>query len=265
MKISCRFEISFRSKWPIWNPYHFEFHFASIHVNTSKELTEHPSEIFNRNETSYRFGFISPLMWTYSYTLKQYFTWLVLAKKNNSARLMGLRLEYIHSWNHDSIYSCLTLWKLMRILGSVLQIISAIATWYKQLYQKDFEAYNSFRIFSQAHWCCTGQQASGEEHLIFLLTTSTCLPKTYHPTYYCRTLTSNRVVLVSDLAILTTELCTTGQILTVKETFEIRYQNITFSRPVVEILIKILVKSFWRTTSKSTDWFLWRQHWHLMR
>ena len=45
MKISCRFEISFRSKWPMWNPYRFEFHFASIHVNTSKELTEHRSEI----------------------------------------------------------------------------------------------------------------------------------------------------------------------------------------------------------------------------
>ena len=58
MKISCRFEISFRSKWPIWNPYRFEFHFASIHVNTSKELTEHRSEIFNRNEISYRFEFI---------------------------------------------------------------------------------------------------------------------------------------------------------------------------------------------------------------
>ena len=41
MKISCRFEISFRSKWLIWNPYRFEFHFVSIHVNTGKELTEH--------------------------------------------------------------------------------------------------------------------------------------------------------------------------------------------------------------------------------
>ena len=39
MKISYRFEISFRSKWPIWNPYRFEFHFASIHGNTSRELT----------------------------------------------------------------------------------------------------------------------------------------------------------------------------------------------------------------------------------
>ena len=26
------------------------FHFASIHMNTSKELTEHQSEIFNPNE-----------------------------------------------------------------------------------------------------------------------------------------------------------------------------------------------------------------------
>ena len=59
MKISCRFEISFRSKWMIWNPYRFEFHFASIHVNTSKELTEHRSDIFNRNEISHQFEFNS--------------------------------------------------------------------------------------------------------------------------------------------------------------------------------------------------------------
>ena len=65
IKISCRFEISFRSKWPIWNPYQFEFHFASIHVKTSKGLTEQRSEIFNRNEISYQFEFISLLMWTY--------------------------------------------------------------------------------------------------------------------------------------------------------------------------------------------------------
>ena len=36
MRISCRFEISFRLKWPIWNPYWFQFHFASIHVDTVK-------------------------------------------------------------------------------------------------------------------------------------------------------------------------------------------------------------------------------------
>ena len=66
MKISCKFEISFRSKWLIWNPYRCEFHFASIHANISKELTEHRSEIFNRNEISFRFNFISSLMWTYS-------------------------------------------------------------------------------------------------------------------------------------------------------------------------------------------------------
>ena len=63
---SSRFEISFRSKWPIWNPYHFGFHFAWIHVNTSKELTEHWGEIFNRNEISYRFEFISPLKYSYN-------------------------------------------------------------------------------------------------------------------------------------------------------------------------------------------------------
>ena len=72
MKISCRFEISFRSKRSISNPYRFEFHFTSIHVNTSKELTEHRSEIFNRNEISYRFEFISLLMWTYSKLVKSY-------------------------------------------------------------------------------------------------------------------------------------------------------------------------------------------------
>ena len=66
MKISCRFEISFWSKWTIWNPYCFEFHFTSIHVNTNKELTEHRIEIFSQNEISYRFEFISLLMWTYS-------------------------------------------------------------------------------------------------------------------------------------------------------------------------------------------------------
>ena len=41
MKISCRFEISIRSRRLIWNPCLFEFHFASNHVNTRKELTEH--------------------------------------------------------------------------------------------------------------------------------------------------------------------------------------------------------------------------------
>ena len=64
------FENPFRSKWPIWNPYRFEFHFASIHVNTSKELTENRSEIFNQNEISYRFGFIMPLIRTYSFFQK---------------------------------------------------------------------------------------------------------------------------------------------------------------------------------------------------
>ena len=62
MKISCRFEISFRSKWPKRNPYRFLFYFASIHVITSKELTKHRCEIFNWNEISYRFEFILLLM-----------------------------------------------------------------------------------------------------------------------------------------------------------------------------------------------------------
>ena len=35
------------------NRYRFEFHFASIHVNTCKELSEYRSEIFNRHEISY--------------------------------------------------------------------------------------------------------------------------------------------------------------------------------------------------------------------
>ena len=62
-----RNEMSFLSKWPIWNPYRFESYFTLIHVNTSKDLTEQRSETFNRNEISYRFKFDSPLMWTYSY------------------------------------------------------------------------------------------------------------------------------------------------------------------------------------------------------
>ena len=32
--ISCRFEISFRSKWPIWNRCRFEFYFASTQVKS---------------------------------------------------------------------------------------------------------------------------------------------------------------------------------------------------------------------------------------
>ena len=43
------------------------FHFPSIHVNTSKEQTEHWSKIFHRNEISNRFEFISAIMWTYLY------------------------------------------------------------------------------------------------------------------------------------------------------------------------------------------------------
>ena len=83
MRIKCNIQgvcaYSFRSgkycsdenpmpvKWSIWNPYRFEFHFATthVHVNTSKELTEHESEILNRNKISYRFEFISPLIWMY--------------------------------------------------------------------------------------------------------------------------------------------------------------------------------------------------------
>ena len=66
-------QISFWSKLQIWNPYHFESHFTSIHVNTSKELTGHQSEIFNRNEYSYRFELISP---SCEHTLKKvYSSW----------------------------------------------------------------------------------------------------------------------------------------------------------------------------------------------
>ena len=61
---------------PVWNfisvkmtdmksiPFWVSFRLNSCEHN--KELTEHRSEIFNRNEISYRFEFISPLMWTYS-------------------------------------------------------------------------------------------------------------------------------------------------------------------------------------------------------
>ena len=64
--MSCRFEISLRSKWLIWNPYGLEINFTSIHVKTSKWLTEHQRNVFNRNKISYRFEFISSLMWTHS-------------------------------------------------------------------------------------------------------------------------------------------------------------------------------------------------------
>ena len=50
---------------------------VNIHVNTSKELTEYRSEIFNRNEISYRSEFISPLMWTYSNSTN-FIAWLPL-------------------------------------------------------------------------------------------------------------------------------------------------------------------------------------------
>ena len=49
IKISYRFEISFWPKLSIWNPYWFEFHFGSIHMITSQELTEHRSETFEPN------------------------------------------------------------------------------------------------------------------------------------------------------------------------------------------------------------------------
>ena len=54
------------SKRPTRNPYWFEFHLVLIHVNTSKELTEHRTEIFNQNEIWYRFEFILSLIWTRS-------------------------------------------------------------------------------------------------------------------------------------------------------------------------------------------------------
>ena len=100
MKISCRFEVLFRSKWLIWNPYRSEFHFTSIHVNKSKELAKHRSEIFNRNEIWYWFELISPLMWTYSYLkndgLSNY-DGLWENKKNPGWKSM-LRLDKIDSW-----------------------------------------------------------------------------------------------------------------------------------------------------------------------
>ena len=70
MYFITRNEISFLAKWPIWNPYRFEFHFTPIYVNTIKELTKHRSEIFNRNETSHQSEFISPLMCNLTTKLK---------------------------------------------------------------------------------------------------------------------------------------------------------------------------------------------------
>ena len=109
MKISYRFEISFRSKWPIWNPYRFSLHFASIHVNTSRELTEHRSEIFNRNAISYRFEFISPLMWTYSMARKIRFLLFTDFKTNyrklqNTKKVFG-KFRRLPSFNITSGFS----------------------------------------------------------------------------------------------------------------------------------------------------------------
>ena len=54
---------------PVWNfisvkmtDMKFIPFWVSFCLNSCKELTEHRSEIFNRNEVSYRFKFISPLM-----------------------------------------------------------------------------------------------------------------------------------------------------------------------------------------------------------
>ena len=66
MKISCRFEISFRSNW------RYEIHTVLSFISPQfmwtqvKSWLNGASEIFSRNEISYRFEFISPLMWTYS-------------------------------------------------------------------------------------------------------------------------------------------------------------------------------------------------------
>ena len=99
-KISSRFEISFRSKWPIWNSYRFEFHFTLIHVNTSKELTEHWVEIFNRNEISYWFEFISPLVWTYSYNA-------VEKTRISSSRVFK---KLLLSWLAQSLWNIFDIW-----------------------------------------------------------------------------------------------------------------------------------------------------------
>ena len=104
--MSYRFEISFQSKWPIWKPYRFALHFASIHVNTSRELTEHQSEIFNRNEISYGFEFISPLMWTYSMARKNQFLLFTDFKTNyrklqNTKKVLG-KFQSLPSFNITS-------------------------------------------------------------------------------------------------------------------------------------------------------------------
>ena len=89
-------EVSFRSKWPIWNPYHFEFHFTLIHVNTSKELTEHRSKIFNRNKISYRFEFISSLIWKYSKYMQSLLT---------LSYVFFFFLKFLARWLADSLSS----------------------------------------------------------------------------------------------------------------------------------------------------------------
>ena len=96
MKIPYLLEMSFQSKLPIWNSHWFEFHFTSINMNTSKELTEHQSEIFNQNEISYhtisyRFEFILPLTWTYSFE----------------------KTKHFELWNHTSVLLVFLLRKIM--------------------------------------------------------------------------------------------------------------------------------------------------------
>ena len=93
-------------KLTIWNPYRFEFHFASIHVNTSKELTEHRSEIFNRNEISYWFEFISLLVWMYSYTIHGFRDSVLVFKMHDCYCTIRKNFEHFHSLSSSDASDC---------------------------------------------------------------------------------------------------------------------------------------------------------------
>ena len=58
-------------------------------------MTEHGSEIFNQNDISYRFEFISPLMWTYSEIL---ISCLGYQLNNNKSMI-----TWETKWNHTSL------------------------------------------------------------------------------------------------------------------------------------------------------------------
>ena len=121
----------------------FWVHFASIHVNTSKELTEHGREIFNQNDISYRFEFISPLMWTYSEIL---ISCLGYQLNNNKSMV-----TWETKWNHTSLK-----FQTSKKTSSVHMkfLFGCISKWLYILMDmfKHFISGNVYLIFYQPKW-----------------------------------------------------------------------------------------------------------------